>query len=373
MKLSIHAIHPVGPNNANRDDSGSPKSITYAGTRRQVWSSQSVKSAMRKTFRASGIATGTRTRKVADLVAAAVTARGGTADENRIRQVIAYAFGLSTRDDAKDVMAFVSGTEADALAQVVLDDNLPLPTPDTDEEAAARAKTAAKRTAAEKKIVKSKDDADKPLIKALKDAIAEKMNNAVLDLDIRLFGRMMAGEKDLNVDAAAQVAPAISATEFVTEFDFWTAVDDLDTGTGAGGMGDAEYGTSVMYRYANLDLEKFTPVECVDVARVFVHAFVTSMPGGKQNSYANTGLPAYVRVTVGDVTMNAVDAFSTPATDTSSAISKLYETSLNYEETYGIFYDIDASFNVDTDGSFREVLDALDGIDDLYVPGTEAA
>ena len=47
-------------------------------------------------------------------------------------------------------------------------------------------------------------------------------------VDIALFGRMVADDTDLNVDAACQVAHAISTHAAENEYDFFTAVDSLD-------------------------------------------------------------------------------------------------------------------------------------------------
>ena len=65
---------------------------------------------------------------------------------------------------------------------------------------------------------------------------------------------MVADAPELNVDASAQVAHAISTHEIATEFDFFTAVDDLtsDDQSGAGMLGTVEYNSSTLYRYANV-------------------------------------------------------------------------------------------------------------------------
>lgn len=62
-----------------------------------------------------------------------------------------------------------------------------------------------------------------------KETDKETLQNILKDelsIDIALFGRMLAGEPTLNVDAAAQVAHAISTHAIEDEFDFFTAVDE---------------------------------------------------------------------------------------------------------------------------------------------------
>lgn len=63
-------------------------------------------------------------------------------------------------------------------------------------------------------------------------------------VDIALFGRMVTSEAFLNVEAARQFAHAISTHKIDHEFDYYTAVDDLersaddDAGGGADMIGD---------------------------------------------------------------------------------------------------------------------------------------
>ena len=61
--------------------------------------------------------------------------------------------------------------------------------------------------------------------------------------DLALFGRMIADRPQDNVVAATQVAHALSTHKVDLEFDFYTAVDDLqpEGETGAGMMGTVEY------------------------------------------------------------------------------------------------------------------------------------
>ena len=61
-----------------------------------------------------------------------------------------------------------------------------------------------------------------------------------------MFGRMLADVPDLNVDAAVQVAHALSVHAVDNEFDYYTAVDDRkhdNQETGAGMIGTIESAT----------------------------------------------------------------------------------------------------------------------------------
>src|SRR5690606_32523912 len=62
--------------------------------------------------------------------------------------------------------------------------------------------------------------------------------------DIALFGRMLASKPSFNVEAAAQVAHAITVHKVAVEDDYFTAVDDLNSGEedlGAGHLGETEF------------------------------------------------------------------------------------------------------------------------------------
>ncbi len=59
---------------------------------------------------------------------------------------------------------------------------------------------------------------------------APRRANQQHSIDVALFGRMVADVPDLNVDAAAQVAHALTVHAVDTEFDYFTAVDDEKRG-----------------------------------------------------------------------------------------------------------------------------------------------
>src|SRR5690606_19480268 len=68
-------------------------------------------------------------------------------------------------------------------------------------------------------------------------------------IDVALFGRMVADVPDINVDAAAQVAHAISVHGVENEYDYYTAVDDRKAAaeeTGAGMIGTVEFNSATL-------------------------------------------------------------------------------------------------------------------------------
>lgn len=130
-------------------------------------------------------------------------------------------------------------------------------------------------------------------LKAMKAAKVKALIDTDHSVDIALFGRMIADSSDLNVDAACQVAHALSVHEAVPEYDFYTAVDDAkdrneeEEDAGAGMMGTVGFVSSTMYRYAAINVDQLKinlgNEKAIRMAiEAFLRSFVESMPTGKQ-------------------------------------------------------------------------------------------
>ncbi len=302
--VAIHIIQSVPPANINRDDSGSPKSTVYGGVRRARVSSQSWKRATREAFK--GLlppeAIGTRTKDIAKLVAEEIRKQDGGVDyvtAVSLAEGVLKACGFKlSAPKAKDgeepapeqsgYLMFLSHVQVEKLA------------------AAALAARQTEDSAAYYKKIK---------VKTLVD-----QDHSV---DIALFGRMVADAPDLGVDAACQVAHALGVHALHPEFDYFTAVDDLqkDDESGAGMIGTIEYNASTYYRYAviNVDLLRENlghEAATREAIAAFVEAFTTSMPTGKRNTFANGTLPSAVVVAVGEgQPSNLSEAFEVPVKD----------------------------------------------------------
>ena len=139
-------------------------------------------------------------------------------------------------------------------------------------------------------------------------------------IDIALFGRMVASNPELGCDASAQVAQAISTHGVQTEFDFYTAVDDLapEDNAGAAMLDTIEYNSSTLYRYANIAMHDLVRQlgdkrQAINAAELFIESFSNSMPTGKINSFANQTLPQLLMVNIRqDRPVNLVSAFENP-------------------------------------------------------------
>lgn len=325
MIIELHIIQSFPVSNLNRDDVGQPKTATFGGYTRGRISSQSLKRAARRLFQQYGLdksETGVRTKRLlknaAEVLVKADTTRS-TEDAAGVAEAAlrALGFGVNTNTQLTEYLLFV-GRDADNLLADFCERNW-----DTLYKVVAekRKATAAKNADADKK---AEEKAKK--IKPDKETIAEarRILDASRVADIALFGRMIADNKDFNVDAASQVAHAISTHAVANEFDYYTAMDDLkpDADPGADMIGTVDFHTACYYRYANLDLEQLSDNLDGDsdlvarTARAWLYAFVHAVPSGKQNSMAALTEPHALLGVVRDRgSWNLANAFLSPITD----------------------------------------------------------
>ena len=257
LYLDIHVIQTVPPSCLNRDDTGSPKSAIYGGVQRARVSSQSWKKAIRDMFRENLDETelGTRTKKIVDMVAEKIVQKSDHSYDTAmvLAEDIINKAGVSTIDKEAKALFFMSDRQAANLAEIALLD-------------------------------------EKPDKKTIQAAL-----NSGTGIDIALFGRMVADDPSLNTDASAQVAHAISTHRVDNEYDYFTAVDDRapEDNAGAGMIGTIEYNSATLYRYATVAVHELNEQLANDnqavlhALEVFIRAFITSMPTGKQNTFAN--------------------------------------------------------------------------------------
>jgi CRISPR system Cascade subunit CasC len=298
MNIELHLIQNFAPSNLNRSDTGTPKECEFGGVRRARVSSQCFKRAIRTQSRFAELlierGSGKRTRQL--IVEIARKVDGVTDNEKpseKSVKVIAEVFkegGIERREDNKKEDA-----EKDITKLVIF----------MDATAIDRMAALFKERWANLTDKKTKEETIEKLGKILVSSVKSP--------DIAMFGRMLEikgekpfGKRQLNVDAACQVAHAISTHKVGVEFDSYTAVDDLlPTGeTGAGMMGTVEFNSACFYRYANIDVKQLTENlgNDADLAHATIEAFLRSMihaiPTGKQNSMAAQNLPSFVLAVV---------------------------------------------------------------------------
>ena len=305
--VDIHVIQTVPPSNLNRDDTGSPKTAVYGGKRRARVSSQAWKRATRDCFGdiLDRDDLGVRSKRVVELIGDQITAQNPALKQraDELAAAVLTAAGIKTapprraKGDEKvpaesGYLIFFSRHQIARLAELAV---------------------AAAHEAGE----------GKPNIDGRE---ARKRADQEHSVDVALFGRMVAEVTELNVDAAAQVAHALSVHAVDNEYDYFTAIDDQkqsheEEDAGAGMIGTVEFNSSTLYRYATVDVDLLHDnLGQADATRraveAFVRSFVCSMPTGKQNTFANRTLPDAVLVVVRETqSINFVGAFEDAVTE----------------------------------------------------------
>lgn len=314
LYVDFHVIQTVPPSCVNRDDTGRPKTAIYGGVNRARVSSQSWKHEMRKMFTEifHEEQLGKRTLHAVRLIKNYLEQDGIEEEQaNEMAKKALEKAGITVNSKNKtEVMFFISNVQAKELAELIKNEGI-------------QAESETNNDVKEKKAKKSKKDKEKKADSKYQDIL--KVSQSI---DIALFGRMVAKPEDLSIDAASQVAHSISTHAVQSEYDYFTAVDDLSNSSGAGHLGTKEFNSATLYRYATvnvLDLfktlklgikeELFEAVKAdtANCIKGFAEAFICSMPTGSQNSYANRTLPDLVYVTVRtDQPVNLSGAFEMP-------------------------------------------------------------
>lgn len=300
LYIDINVLQTVPSSNINRDDTGTPKTAMYGGVTRSRVSSQSWKRVIRQAFQKESNdedwLKGYRTKKVSALLSQRIRDLKPDLDEDAATKAandLLKTAGLKVKLDKKNgefltgALLFVSKGQLNKLAQYAIDN------PDLGEK-------------------KSKE------LKETKKELKQILLNDN-SLALAMFGRMVADDPSLNVDAAVQVAHAISTHEIVPEFDYFTAIDDKrkEDEAGSAMLGTIEYNSSTLYRYANINVNELEKNIGSDLtikgAKLFIKEFISTMPTGKENTFANKTVPQYVLVTIRkDTPVNLVSAFEDP-------------------------------------------------------------
>ena len=287
LGIEFHILQSFPVTCLNRDDVGAPKSALVGGVPRARVSSQCWKRQVRLALHDLGFTTGIRTKRLAEMIAEACRKLDAT-EEQAITCGAAIAASLTD-----DTLIFISTDEVERLANYARELNFELPT--------------------EKKKKNEKADGKLELPKAEKNKIRNCLSlakSAANGLDIALFGRMVAQDAALNVQAAAAFAHALSTHKVVNEVEFFTALDDYtrlvreddDPVAGSSHMGTLEYNAATYYRYVSLDLgQLWDNLGGDDIAAAvdgFVKALYVAVPAARQSTQSGACPWDYARILV---------------------------------------------------------------------------
>ncbi|WP_419810262.1 type I-E CRISPR-associated protein Cas7/Cse4/CasC [Bacterioplanoides sp.] len=334
--IQLHILTSYAPSNLNRDDLGRPKTAKMGGFDRLRVSSQSLK----RNWRISDIFEeslaghiGTRTKRFGLTIFDAMIQAGAKEKlAKNSAESIANVFGKSKKDSLEiEQLAHISPAEQDAaltLANVLASEDR-------------------EPTKEELSLLKTDQTA----------------------VDIAMFGRMLASSPAYNVEAACQVAHALSVHSVVIEDDYFTAVDDLNDGKeDAGSAHIGESGFAAALFYSNICINKTQLIDNLDgneelankAIQALTEAAVKVSPKGKQNSFASRAYASFVLAEKGEQQPRSLSvAFLKPIQDNdqlTSAIEALTKQVENFDNVYGACADSRYHMNALTgEGSFAKL------------------
>ncbi|HDG96801.1 MAG TPA: type I-E CRISPR-associated protein Cas7/Cse4/CasC [Deltaproteobacteria bacterium] len=355
--VQLHLLTSYPPSNLNRDDLGRPKTAIMGGVNRLRISSQSLKRAWRTSEvfeEALGDWKGIRTKQFGNEIKKMLLEQSvQEKNAQKWASEIAACFGKLKKVKKGEPESL----EIEQLAHISPEEKM-------------RVEALVKILAEENR------EPDKNELKLLR-----KTPKAV---DIALFGRMLASDPAYNVEAAAQVAHAITVHPVKVDDDYFTAVDDLNTfeeDAGAAHIGEATFGAGVFYLYIciNRDLLLENLQGDKSLARKTLEALVETAarvsPAGKQNSFASRAYTSYMLAEKGSQQPRSLSvAFLKPIIShdqLSDAIKVLEKQKDNFDKIYGSCSESSEKFNVLTgQGTLNEIKEFV--ISDLEDKDTEA-
>lgn len=341
--VQLHLLTNYPPSNLNRDDTGRPKTALVGDATRLRISSQSQKRAWRtsdifETSLAGHL--GTRTKMMGmELFTSLKNAGVKEKDARSWAKAIAQQFG-KLKSDKK--------TENDEDLQI---EQLAHFSPE-------------ERAAIDKLVKACAERGNGPTEDELK--LLSKPKTAV---DIAMFGRMLADSPSHNMEAAVQVAHAITVNKTAVEDDYFSAIDDLNA-RGAGHIGERGYGAGLFYLYvcinrdllkSNLDGDEALTAKALEA---LIHAITKVSPTGMQNSHASRAYASYVLAEKGDQQPRSLaQAFLKPVKPfddedmLDKAVKAIEKRRDNFDKVYGACADARYQFNVETgEGSLAELV-----------------
>ncbi|ACD96191.1 type I-E CRISPR-associated protein Cas7/Cse4/CasC [Trichlorobacter lovleyi] len=347
--VQIHLLTSYPPANLNRDDQGRPKTAKMGGYDRLRVSSQSLKRAWRTSDLFQQALTehvGTRT-KLLGVMAYEKLVAGGVKEKQakESAQKIAGVFGALKKAKEKDSLVDL---EIEQLVHV------------------SPSEIQAIESLLETLISQGRAPEDTEL-----DLLRIQGQSA----DIAMFGRMLASSPSYNVEAACQVAHAISVHPVVIEDDYFTAVDDLNDGSedaGAAHIGETGFAAGLFYSYICINRTLLVENLGGDEALVqksiqaLIEAAVKVPPNGKQNSFGSRAYASYVLAEKGDQQPRSLSvAFLKPVTSQgiegtdfgTAAVDALTTQRQNMDAVYGPCADASCEINVfEGKGTLAELL-----------------
>ena len=304
-RIEFHILQSFPVSCLNRDDVGAPKSAMIGGTLRARVSSQCWKRAIRMAMHDyCGVQTASRTTMLSSLIREKCNAAGATDEQAEYcGNVAAKILNSSDKENKKDALFFISDAEANAITEIFKEKAFDMMA--IEESLKEKSKKKGQKNENEEEGAKKEDGLKTRVLEIL---TKEKERENMDGLDISLFGRMAANAPEVNVEASASVAHAISTHKAVSEVEFFTAVDDYREEhkiPGSGHMGSLEFNSATYYRYISLDLGQLLAnlgnddsLDLSPAIAAFTKALYLAVPPARQTTMTASTLWDYAKVVV---------------------------------------------------------------------------
>jgi len=302
MLIQIHMIQNHSPANLNRDDLSAPKTCYFGGVLRSRISSQCLKRSIRLSDYFQKLLGGIRTRRLARLIA-------GDNDNLFPKAMRALEFcGIAPKEKKQKKSAQDTLTDDDKSAGLVF---------------------VSREAVGKMAELLGSSKSERELAKEFAKIIAQHTSTP----DMALCGRMLEPKKsegddvwkglNTTVEAALQVAHAISTHEARPEVDYYVAADDIPgEDAGAGYVDEAMFASACFYKYFSIHWE--TLVEnlkgfgenhkelAAHTVGAFLRGAALANPTGKQNSFAAHNPPDGILVEIRKEPISYANAFARP-------------------------------------------------------------
>lgn len=363
--IQLHLLTSYPPANLNRDDLGRPKTAIMGGEPRLRVSSQSLKRAWRTSEAFADSLQGhigTRTKELGVRAFQQLREKGiSKKDAMDWSKAIAGQFGKLKTLSKKEMESLSDLSAEDKLKKEMLELELK-------QLAHLSPKEIANIDTLISLLIERKSKPEDEELSFLR-----KDHSAV---DIAAFGRMLTESNfgqslvSESVEAAIQVAHAISVHSVVVEDDFFTAVDDLNNGeddSGAAHLGETEFAAGLFYLYICIDKQQLVKnlSDDADLANKTIAALIESAatvaPSGKQNSFASRARASYILCETGKQQPRSLSvAYLKPVRSgdmLTSSIQQLTTARDKMDKAYGACADNYCEMNVEAgEGSLQAVI-----------------
>lgn len=365
--LQLHLLTSYPPACLNRDDLNRPKTAKMGGVDRLRISSQSLKRAWRVSdvFREQLTGeTGIRSKELGRKIKEALLTDIPLSELLQPSHRTAVPDGQVTEKNANEWAWMIAAEYVDKKSKGGVEEGEP-----DEDEGGDKTKKKGKKVSksnisketlkSEQIVFYSQDEiqALNALVQALKQARTQapsvqqlaglKIKASLRTVDLAMFGRMLASSPEYNVEAACQVAHAITVHRCAVEDDYFSAIDDLnrrEENTGFAFGSEQGFGAGLFYQYVCIDSDRLRENLGGDTAlaaraiQALIEAAATVAPTGKQNSFASRAWAYYALAEKGSRQPRALSlAFMKPVREgdmLNEAVSALTTMRDNLDKVY---------------------------------------